>query len=71
LNYAILGTEASFYQQLRKNADPEMWQAQLARLRVLYTLPLFRTWWHDGSRPPLTESFERFVNQDLRKAQDR
>jgi hypothetical protein len=65
VNYALLGTEVAYYQQLRGNADPEMWQAQLARLRLMFRLPGFRGYWQDENRLPLTEPFERFVNQEL------
>ena len=68
LNYALIGTEAVYYQQLRGNVDPEIWQGQLARLRTMFILRRFRTWWHHETRPPLTESFEGFVNEELRKA---
>ena len=68
LNYALLGTEAVYYQHLRGNVDPEIWQGQLARLRTMFYLRRFRTWWSHENRPPLTESFEQFVNKELREA---
>ena len=69
MSYFLLGTETAYYQHTRGNADPQLWQGQLARLRLVLSRPGFRTWWDDNSRPRLTDSFESLIELELRASE--
>jgi len=64
--YFLAGSEALFYQYSRGNIDPEVWRAQLSRIRTTLEKPQFRRWYGEERRFMLTESFEALLDSEIK-----
>ena len=64
-NYALIGSEALYYQHSRGNVGPEVWEAQLARIAALAKVPEFRNYWQNQRGFTLTDAFERVIEREL------
>ena len=64
--YFLAGTEALYHQYMRGNIDPEVWEAQLTRIRVALAQAEFRHWWREKRDFAHTESFEALMDSEIK-----
>ena len=64
-NYTMIGTEAVYYQFARGNIDPEIWRAQLNRIRAGLEQPDLRRWWREDRTFTFTQPFEALVESEI------